>query len=326
MTDAQFNAISLAVLIPSLVVIVLVSAGTIIGPPAAVVSRQRRRQRLSLAEAAQEATGDELRFDWMRYKHMSKQQILDVTAKYGWVYVEQWQRNRSWILRFARREAVDGPTQASQPSQVPPNPQQRLVNELATASTGRTGLYRVKTYEYAEVDTHELERIVVAAGWHITRRVSQSQGELLVLTRSGTSPIHVRAVPGVGNASINQYRDNNAVSRRISEMINRRGVDPLSDAELDRVMSREKHWEKRSIWARVLLVVGVCVGPAVLLVNLRASGVAFQVGLAIGLAFLVLGAAAMLWYRIVRRRRRDDIGAELEAYTEIADLFAETSR
>lgn len=65
-----------------------------------MVRRSRERQRAALAELAESAPQAPLELDWMQYKEIPKQEILDTLGAQGWGYVDQNPGGKSWILRF----------------------------------------------------------------------------------------------------------------------------------------------------------------------------------------------------------------------------------
>lgn len=316
MTDEGLNTILLAVIIPSVVVIVAVSATNIIGTPAALARKRRKRQRAALDELLSTASGDEVQIDWIDYKYLSKQQVVDAAGNHGWSYVDQWYRKRSWYLRFSRlaqASVIAGNTRREQPAE-------RLAAALAGAELDRAGFVRVKTEDYSELKQREIDNILAGHSYSVAKRIPREKGEMLLLTKVGESAVHVRPAPGIGRVSVGQYRDTPAIARYVASVSNARGADPLSDAEMDRVLGREVHWQKRSTRALVMLVLGVCIGPAVLLVDLR-DGAMTIAGLVIGLVACILAFAGFLRYNWAKRKRRKEIGHELDTYRHISELY-----
>lgn len=316
MTNDQLNAISLAITIPSFVVLLTVMFSIAVGVPPAITRRRRERQRAALIKELRSANGDDLQINWTDYKYLPKQQLMDVAGEYGWNYVDQWHRKRSWFLRFSRlaqNSVIVGNTRRKQPTE-------RLSETLAAAELDANGLFRVRTEHYAELEQQEIESIIAAHGYFVAKRTRLGQGESLLLTKVGDAAVHVRHIPAVGRVSVGQYRDTPGVAEYAEGLARERGADPLADTELDRVLAREAHWEKRSTRALVMLVLGVCIGPAVLLVDLR-DGAATIAGMVVGVAACFVAIVGILLYFWAKRECRAEIGCELDTYRHMAELY-----
>ena len=102
MTEGAINALALWVLIPSGALSLVLMLMVAVDAPRSVVRRRRQRQRADLEQVLDEVGGGEPTLDWMRFKEVPKQELVDMAAKCGWHYRDQEVRGNSWLLRFTK--------------------------------------------------------------------------------------------------------------------------------------------------------------------------------------------------------------------------------
>lgn len=86
MTEGAINTLALWVLIPSGVLSLVLMLMVAVDAPRSVVRRRRRRQRADLEQALNEVGRGEPTLDWMRFKDVPKQELVDMAGKRGWHY------------------------------------------------------------------------------------------------------------------------------------------------------------------------------------------------------------------------------------------------
>jgi hypothetical protein len=139
MSEALANTISLWLLLPALAVLVLLLGAQVAGTPDGVRKRRRQRQLAEL-EQVRAAAGSRLEIDWLRYKELPKQELLERLGKYGWHHAGHQVGESSWLLCFSRDPA----------NRERPDCRQRLGEELATAQPDADGSYRLDSSQYAD--------------------------------------------------------------------------------------------------------------------------------------------------------------------------------
>lgn len=150
----RIETIALWIVIPSSALLVLLALFTVFGMPSGAIERRKNQQLTELKESLSTARGF-LEIDWMNYKYMSQQYILDVLQDNGWQYIDQAIDNNSWWLRFSS---------ASQKSaQLAPDV--RLREELANAALDSQGRYRIDLTDYEILSRADLQRIIQSSGW-----------------------------------------------------------------------------------------------------------------------------------------------------------------
>lgn len=153
MTD-QIETISLWIVIPSSALLVILAIITVFGLPSSVIERRKYQQSTQL-QAAIRTTQDLLEIDWVKYKYMSRQYILDILQKNGWQYVDQAIDKNAWWLRFSPVSY----------NSVQLTPEVRLREELANATLDGQGRYRIDLTDYEILPRSDLERIIRSSGW-----------------------------------------------------------------------------------------------------------------------------------------------------------------
>lgn len=153
MTD-QIEVISLWIVIPSSALLVILAIFTVFGLPSSVIERRKYQQSTKL-QAVIRTTQAVLEIDWVNYKYMSRQYILDILQTNGWQYVDQVIDKNAWWLRFSPVSS----------NSVQLTPEARLREELANATLDGQGRYRIDLTDYEILPRPDLQRIIRSSGW-----------------------------------------------------------------------------------------------------------------------------------------------------------------
>ncbi|MEV4649087.1 hypothetical protein [Saccharopolyspora sp. NPDC049357] len=102
MSQETANAIALWILVPSLILVVVITVGTALGTPRGVRDTRRERQMAQLDQgAAQERVRQHtFQIDWLDYREISKPEIVSILSKHGWAYRDEELGDKEWLLRF----------------------------------------------------------------------------------------------------------------------------------------------------------------------------------------------------------------------------------
>ena len=102
MSPELAKLIGLSVFIPSLILLVVVTASTALGTPRGVRAKRRDKQVSWLDREAGEARrrSEILEIDWLDYLEIPKPEIIALVGKYGWAYRDEELGDEAWVLRF----------------------------------------------------------------------------------------------------------------------------------------------------------------------------------------------------------------------------------
>jgi hypothetical protein len=290
----------------------------VIGLPRGVLRRRRERQLVELEQVRAANRGREFEIDWIKYKEIPKSELLDVLGKHGWHYVGEQVGGKSWLLRFSLEPATtsEEPTATRRPDS-----RKRLAEELKAAQPGVDGTYLLDSSQYLDLPMDEIGRAVHSAGWKVVRLSPESPRSAVVLTRPGTTTVDFLDGPFAGTSTPAELRQNPRVLARAAEIEREKGFDPLSETELNRARERHKHWVKPFNRQVLLAFLYGFVGLFMLAGTLAsAEGNTYRVLLAVSLIVLALFAIAALKARLIRKKRRAEIGDILDAYEELRRL------
>jgi hypothetical protein len=313
MSDQLSNALSLALIIGSLAVMLLATIPYVIGLPRSVRRRRRERQLEWLEQVRSAHQGQDLEVDWIDYKEIPKAEILDVLGKHCWHFADEQIGGRSWLLRFSPQPAA----------RRKPDAHQRLHEELATAKPDVEGRYHLDTNQYLDVPMAEIGRAIRSAGWVVEHLSPESPRSAAVITRPGTVTTSYTGGPFAGTSSPDELREDPVVAARAAEIEREKGFDPLSQVGLNRVRERHNYWGKKFGRQARLATLYWLVGPILLVATLatqRPGKDEFTVMLVISLIPIVLGGIATFKAVRIRRARKAEIGDVLAAYTELDNL------
>lgn len=313
MSEELANTIGLWLLLPSLAVLLLQQVVLVIGVPVGV---RRRRREQQLAELERKQAGGErtLEIDWLRYKELSKPELLERLGKHGWHHLGDRLEKNSWLLRFSLDPVPDPWPEERTPS----DSHTRLTEELAQAEPRADGTYLLDSSQYADLELAEMRRAAQSAGWQVERSTMESSRRVLVLSRPGSTPVGFADGPFPGSSTPVDLRENPKVQARAREIEQEKGFDPLSNSVLDRARQRHKHWAKQfNRQVRLALLYG-CIGLFMTVGTVAsAGGRSFFLLLGVSLIVLALCGIAVIKATVIRKRRHREIGDILEAYEQL---------
>lgn len=276
----------------------------------------RAKHRCDLQQCVSNATGQQLRIDWMRYRGVPRERIVALTNKHGWHFVGDEISGRSWFLDFNKDpHAAVRSAQENDPSK-------RLKSELAAAAPDAKGRYVLDTSKYAELSGTTIEQVVTSAGWQTART---SHNDMLILARPGTTTAEFNAGPFLDGESPETLRNDAAVVDRAREIERVKGFDPLSEHELNQARQRNEYWSKPFARQVRLAFFYAVVGLSMLGITLS-GGIpddhpAKWVVPAMTVVVLGLCAIAITKARIIRKKRKSEIGDVIAAYQELQQLY-----
>jgi hypothetical protein len=291
-------------------VLVLLLGAQVAGTPD-VVRRRRRQRQLAELEQVRADTGSRLEIDWLRYKELPKQELLERLGKYGWHHAGDQVGKNSWLLCFSRDPAT--------PER--PDPRQRLGDELARAQPDADGSYRLDSSQCAELQMNEVVRAAQSAGWEVERLSAESPRGGVVLTRPGGVRVDSTDGPFVGTSTPAEMRGNPAVLARAREVERDKGFDPLSETQLNRARERHRHWAKQFNRQVLLAFLYGFAGVFMLVGTVLSAGSGnFYLLLAISVIVLALCGIAITKATVIRKRRRAEVGDVPDAYEQLRRL------
>lgn len=276
----------------------------------------RAKHRRDVQQRVSNATGQQLRIDWMRYRGVPRERIVALTNKHGWHYVGDEISGRSWFLDFNKDpHAAVRSAQENDPSK-------RLASELAAATPDAKGRYVLDTSKYAELSSTTIEQIVTSAGWQTVRT---SHNDMQVLARPGTTTAEFEAGPFLDGESPETLRSDAAVLDRAREIERVKGFDPLSEHELNRAQKRNEYWSKpfsRQVrLAFFYAVIGLSMLGITLSGGIPDDHPAKWVMPAMTVVVFALLAIAVAKARLVRKKRSSEIGDVIAAYQELQKIY-----
>lgn len=315
MTEGAINTLALWVLIPSGVLSLVLMLMVAVDAPRSVVRRRRQRQRADLEQALNEVGRGEPTLDWMRFKDVPKQELVDMAGKRGWHYSDQEVRGNSWLLRFTKDLAYR--------SNVSSDPRQRLRRELGAARSGIDGTYRLDATQYADVPRPELLRLAQESGWQEVRAVVDG-----VLLRPASADAAETPESFLRGPSLEELRNNPQVAHRASVLESRLGFDPLSHATANHARGRHNHYIRlirRNALLGVLYAMIALLGLITTFGALEPSdGANWYVSLGVTLIMIALFVVSMLKVRVFSRQRNREIGDFVEAYQQLKQVHEGT--
>ncbi len=315
MTEDAIDTLALWVLVPSGALSLVLMLMIAVDAPRSVMRRRKQRQRASLEQALNEVGRGEPALDWMRFKDVPKQELVDMAGKRGWHYLDQEVRGNSWMLRFTRDPAYR--------SNVSSDPRQRLRRELGSARSGIDGTYRLDATQYAEIPRPELLRLAKESGWQEDRTVPDGVSLRPASANAAETPESFLRGP-----SLDELRNNPQVAHRASILKSRLGFDPLSQATANHARGRHNHYIRLIRRNALLGVLYATIALLGLITTFGAleprDGTNWYVSLGVTLIMIALFVVSMLKVRIFARQRSREIGDFVEAYQQLKQVHEGT--
>src|SRR5690606_2118123 len=276
-------------------------------------SRARKARPAQVAELLSlldSSSGHALDIDWMRYKDVAKQELIDHAAARGWRYAGQRQADHTWLLSFT---FDSGPP--------PEDAAARLADELTLAEVDATGRYVIDADQYRSLPGHEQREVITAAGWEPVSGMT-APSEFLVVTKPD-----IELSDGVGEPKLvgirpHEFRRNPAVVERARRFQQEHGIDPLAPENLDDLRRRNNRWLKRFLAPAVLSGLLLAAGPFPLVIGMTEFD--SPAAVSTGWTMLAVGTALGLIAAWIRARRRQEIGAYLKLLPELRRIHAKT--
>lgn len=312
MTDETLNTASIVLIIWSVLVVLWLAVGT--GNTSNL--RSRAKQLKAFEHMLPSTTGQVLRIDWMRYKAVPKERIVKAANKHGWHHVGDEVRGRSWFLNF------DKNPHAAILSAQENDPYKQLRAELAAATPDVKGRYTLDTSKYGQLGAAAINEAAILAGWHA---VSDDVRNELILARPGTTTAELNHGPFLEGEAPDTLRSDPTVVERAREIERVKGFDPLSEHELNRARERNEHWSKPFARQVKLAFFYAVVGLSMLGITLSGAipddHPATWAVPAMTAIVLALCAIAITKARIIRKKRKSEIGDAIAAYQELQQLY-----
>lgn len=318
MNEQFIEDLALYLTIPAVAIIVLLAFASVLGVPTSLRQRKKERQKMQL-ERACASNQTILEIEWIKHKELSWWFIHDLLGSKGWNYLDQAISGNSWRLRFTREDSATAHA----------TPTERLGTQLADAQPDKYGRYRldIKAFEFLTRD--DIRRVARSAEWSVTAwldtvallvRVSQNTDQ------ANDLPEQV-FVPKVGNISPQSLLRSRGVQRRVAQIKDEQGFDPLDSAELDRVGEWQRYVDRKSgrptIWSAIVGVLFLIAAFTALAVDgAVAVYVTLSVTVALGLATGIVGLVAWMPYR----KRDAEVGDRLEALRKLQQVYQGPSR
>lgn len=317
MSEELANSIALWIIIPAtcgIFVILIITAAGAAGPPRGLVRRRRERQLAELDKVRSEASGQTLKIDWIRFKHLPDSEIRDVLGKYGWRYQGEAITSKSWLLRFGMQPATTAG----------PDANERLRSELADATPGVDGSYLLDTSHYSSLGLEQVKSTVNSAGWLVAGLEGGSSYPTMRLTRRGATTVPREDRTFLQGASPAELREDPQVAARAKEIQREQGFDPLSGRELNNARERHRYWQKRFNRQVALASLYTIVGGLLLGAFFGSDQLGWDSDAAylVAIPLILLLLAGVSTYKAIylRRARRAEIGRILDAYAELNRL------
>ncbi|WP_019808672.1 hypothetical protein [Saccharomonospora halophila] len=311
MTEELANTIALWLLLPSMGVIFVIVFARMFGTPTEVRQRRRTEQLKILRELAR-SSGPTLEFDWLRCKDVSFAELRRELGRKGWRFVDEEITSTGWLLYFSREEG--------RPEKQTDSGQQ-LRRELREATVNADGFYPLDTGRYADLSNGVIAEIVRGTGWKEAGHSQIRQGEVVRLTRPGTTVVSPAQESFADASHPDEFRNTPAVRARAAEIERVQGFDPLSPQVLNRAREQHRTWGTRfNRQGRLAMLYGF-VGLFMLLGTLASTE---HENFA-----MVLGVTAVVWLlfgvsvvkaALTRERRNRDVRPVLDAYAELEEL------
>lgn len=318
MSEELTKSIALWVIIPAfcgILLLLIITAVQAVGGRRSTLYRNRKRQLAELHQMITEVRGPSLEVDWMNFKNISDAELDDLLGEHGWQYQGEEITAKSWLLRFELQPSASaGPDSCT-----------RLRTELENAVPSVDGNYLLDTSEYMALDLQQIKRSVNATGWLVASLDHGSARPQMRLARKGSHALSQPDRTFVQGSTPDRLRRDPAVATRAEEIRRTQGFDPLSDRELDHARQRHQYWQKKFNRQVALASLYTIVGGVLLAAFFASdepdweSGSAYVL-LAIPLILLLLAGIAIYKAVRVRKARRVDIGAFLDAYEELNRL------
>lgn len=315
MTDQALNVIGIVLFVSATVVVIGMRVFT--GNPS---NLRRRAKQFDALERVLAAAGNRtVQIDWMRYKAVPKERIVQAANKHGWHHVSDEISGRSWLLTFSRDP------QAAAREAVANDSHTRLARELAEAAPDAKGRYILDTSKYSDLSPAKISRAAAETGWQTVGTDAGSERDNLVLARRGTVTAEFQHGPFLEGESPETLRTDSVVVERAREIQRIKGFDPLSDHLLDRARERNKHWGKRFnrqvglafLYGFVgLFLLGVTFGGSI-----PQAGQGRWISLAITAIVFALFGIAVVKARLVRKKRGAELADVLTAYEELNAIY-----
>ncbi|WP_019813534.1 hypothetical protein [Saccharomonospora saliphila] len=311
MTEELADTIALWLLLPSLAVILVIIFARVLDAPTEVKQRRRNKDLTTLRELAG-SPGPTLEFDWLRCKDIAFAELRRELGRKGWHFVDEELTSTGWLLRFSREKGE--PVKHTDSGQ-------QLRRELAEAKLNADGFYPLDTNRYADLTSAAIARIVRDTGWQEAGYSQIRRGEVVRLTRPGTTIVSP-AQEQFGNASDpGELRTDPTVKARAAEIEREHGFDPLSPHVLNQAREQHRLWGKRFNRQVGLAFLFGFVGLFVLTGTLYSTDSEnFGTLLGVSAVLLALFGVSVLKAVLIRKRRNRDIGAVLDAYAELRAL------
>ncbi|RZQ62750.1 hypothetical protein [Amycolatopsis suaedae] len=307
MSDQDLNLLAIWIFVPSAAIALSLMVASALGFGTSIKKADRERQLGAFRQLLASHHGPVLDVDWMLFKTLSKQELLDLAAPYGWRLNGQEYGGKHWWLRLVH-----------QPSVPVEDPRARLAAELAAAEPGADGKYLLDSARYSSIPDDERDRVITQAGW---KKVHGHPGAL-ALARIGTTVMHTVDEPMLEGLRPAELRRNPVVAERAKRFHAEHGFDPLGPSELDRLRIRNNYWTKKFFPPGCIASFLLGSAPFPFFIGLSDDApTAVYVG--IGMAAVALVPSVLAW--LVRRRRKAELGPHLAVLRELKALHRSTA-
>ncbi|WP_007024302.1 hypothetical protein [Saccharomonospora iraqiensis] len=308
MTEEMSEAIALWLFLPSMGVILVILFARMFGTPTEVRQHRRTEQLKTLRELAR-SPGPTLELDWLRCKELAFAELRRELGRKGWRFVDEEITCTGWLLHFSREEGEPAKRTDSG---------QQLRRELREATLNADGFYPLGTSRYADLSTATITQMVRGTGWKEADHSQIRRGEVVRLTRPGTTVVSPAQESFTNASDPAELRDHPAVRARAAEIERLQGFDPLSPQVLERAREQHRAWgAKFNRQGRLAMLFGF-VSLFMVLGTLASTEHEYFV--------LLLGVSAVVWTLfgvflvrvvLVRERRNRDVRPVLDAYAEL---------
>lgn len=309
MSEYQVPIAGIVLLVSTLVIITLR-----VREPGRSSVKEQRRHIAELERFIASQADNSLQVDWMRYKAVSKASLVDLANNRGWHLVSDDTTGRSWILKFRRdQHAAVANSRVNQPHK-------RLAAELVSAIPNAAGRYILDRSRYISIALPDITSAATAANWQII----ESGSDDLVLARPGTSTAELNHGPFPNGEAPSTLRQSPQVLERAREIERTKGFDPLSEHNLNHARERNKAWGKQFGRQALLAFFYGFVALIMLAITFGGSipdGTGHWISLAVTGTVIALFAVALVKARLIRRKRRAEVGGFLSAYEELNAIY-----